>query len=102
VLSCRRGCGDDGASLVLAPVGVLVVVILAAIAFDLSWVQQAQRELTEVAASAANDAVTYGLDPASLRAGASGRLDPERARRSVSRTVATTRRAPRWWWPATR
>lgn len=80
--------GDDGSSQILMPVGVLVVLLLGAIAFDLSWVYQAQRELTDAAASAANDAVTYGLSPSSLRDGSGGRLDVRRVEDAVDRSLA--------------
>jgi hypothetical protein len=42
----------------LMPVAVLVVLLLGAIAFDLSVVQLAHRDLLDIAASAANDAAT--------------------------------------------
>jgi len=86
--SIWRGRGDSGSIQILMPVGVLVVLVLGAIAFDLSWVYQAQRELTDAAASAANDAVTYGLSPASMRDGSGGRLDAARVQEAVDRSLS--------------
>ena len=86
--SPARLTGDRGSSQILMPVGVLVVLLLGAIAFDLSWVYEAQRELTDAAASAANDAVTFGLSPSSLRDGSGGRLDARRVVDAVDRSLA--------------
>jgi hypothetical protein len=62
--------GDEGSMLVLMPVAVLIVLLLGAIAADLSHVHGAKRELMDVARSAANDAATAGIDRAGLRSGA--------------------------------
>jgi hypothetical protein len=67
----RRGAlwSDTGSVLILMPACVLIVLVLAAIAVDMSLVHLRQRQAFDVAASAANDAVTAGADPAWLRAG---------------------------------
>ena len=70
----------------LMPAAVLVVLLLGAIALDQSAVYLAQRELTDLAASAANDATTYGLDPGALRTGTT-HLDRARVERAVARTL---------------
>lgn len=64
----------------LVPSATLVVLVLGAIAVDLSQLFLAKRELLDAAASMANDAAGAGLDPASLRDGGPPRLDPDRAR----------------------
>lgn len=84
----RSHRGDLGSTQILMPVGLLIVLLLGAIAFDLSWIYQAQRELTDTAASAANDAVTYGLSPGSLRDGSGGHLDSQRVANAVDRNLS--------------
>jgi Putative Tad-like Flp pilus-assembly len=85
--------GDRGSSLMLLPAGVLVVLVLASIAVDMALVQLRQRQAFDVAASAANDAATAGVDQGGIR---SGRyvLDPAATRASVARSVATSDLAP--------
>ena len=63
----------------LMPAAVLIVMVLGAIAVDLTAVRLGQRELIAAAGDAANDAVTVGLDEAALRSGQGYRLDPDRA-----------------------
>lgn len=68
-----------GSVLMLMPAGVLVVLLLGAIAFDLSLVFLRQRQATSVAVDVANDVATAALDEAGFRAGGEFRLDPRRA-----------------------
>ncbi|HEY8526879.1 MAG TPA: hypothetical protein VIL48_18045 [Acidimicrobiales bacterium] len=75
------------------PAGVLIVLVLASIAVDMSVVHLRKRQALDLAAAAANDAATAGADPAALREGAF-RLDPAAARRVVLRTVAASELAP--------
>lgn len=84
---------DRGSVLMLMPACVLVVLVLASIAVDMSLVHLRQREALDLAASAANDAVTAGADPARLRAGSFG-LDAGRVRATVDRTLAASDLAP--------
>jgi Flp pilus assembly protein TadG len=79
---------QEGSVLMLMPAAVLIVMVLGAIAVDLSVVRMGQRELIAAAGDAANDAVTVGLDEAALRAGDGYHLDAERVRESVERTLA--------------
>ncbi|MFA9446291.1 hypothetical protein [Egicoccus sp. AB-alg6-2] len=58
---------EHGNTLVLMPAAVLVLVILASLAFDAAAVHLQQRRLGDLAASLANDAVA-GLDLGSLYA----------------------------------
>jgi Flp pilus assembly protein TadG len=62
----------------LMPAAVLIVVMLGAIAVDLSLVYLGRRELAAAASAAANDAATYGVDQEALRSGQGYLLDPER------------------------
>ena len=64
--------------LFLYPVGFLIVLMLGAIAVDLGNVWLQQRRLADAADSAANDAVTYGVDQNLLRS--TGELELSEAR----------------------
>jgi len=79
---------ERGSVLMLMPAAVLIVMVLGAIAVDLTAVRLGQRELIAAAGDAANDAVTVGLDEAALRAGAGYRIDTARAERAVLDTLA--------------
>lgn len=80
--------GDRGTALLLLPAVLLVVLVLGAIAVDATVRHLAAHQAVDAAAAAASDAVTVGLDEASLRGGAGYRLDPSRARRAAERAVA--------------
>ena len=69
---------DRGSVLFLYPVGLLIVLMLGAIAVDLGNVWMQQRRLADAADSAANDALTYGVDQGVLRA--TGDLELSEAR----------------------
>jgi putative component of toxin-antitoxin plasmid stabilization module len=84
----HRDGGEAGSTLMLLPAAVLVVLLLAAIAVDLSAVRLGRRELVHAAASAANDAVTAGLDEDRLRRGDGYRLDARRVEQVVLASLA--------------
>jgi hypothetical protein len=65
----------------LMPAGVLVVLLLGAIAFDLSLVFLRQRQASSLAVDVANDVATAALDEQGFRSDGVFRLDPERATR---------------------
>jgi hypothetical protein len=71
----------------LMPAAVLIVLLLGAIAVDLTVVRLRQRAGIGAAGSAANDAVTYGLDQAALRRGDGYHLDPDRVQRAVLESI---------------
>ncbi len=77
-----------GSVLFLYPVGLLIVLLLGAIAVDLGNVWLQQRRLVDATDSAANDAVTYGLDQDRLRRDGELALDPARVREAVLSSVA--------------
>jgi hypothetical protein len=77
----------------LMPAGVLVVLILASIAVDMSVLHLRKRQALDLAAAAANDAATAAVDPGSVRSG-DFELDPTRARTVVDRVVAASELAP--------
>jgi hypothetical protein len=83
----ERGQRERGSVLMLMPAAVLIVLLLGAIAVDLTVVHLRQRAAISAAGSAANDAVTYGLDQAALRRGEGYRLVPERVRRAVAESI---------------
>lgn len=75
------------------PVCVLVVLVLAAIAVDMSLLHLRQRQAFDLAGSAANDAVTAAADQTMLRRG-TYRVDPASARAVVEDAVAISDLAP--------
>ncbi len=88
-MALPAGRRDRGSALMLMPAGLLIVLVLASIAIDMTVVHLRQRQAMDVAASAANDAVTAGADPSGLRSGVY-RVDPAAARRVVQRAVAAS------------
>lgn len=60
----------------LMPAGILVVLMLGAIAFDLSVLFLRQREASSLAADVANDLATLAVDLPTYRAGGPYQLDP--------------------------
>ena len=72
----------------LMPAAVLVLIMLAGIAFDFSHLYLAKRDLASLADAAANNAVTYGVDQASIRRGDGYVLDPALVEESVAASVA--------------
>ena len=81
------GHDHRGTTLLMFPAAILVVMILAAIAVDLSKVHLARREAHAALSSVADDAATM-LDHDAVRRGQLTTLDLERARRFVQRTIA--------------
>jgi Flp pilus assembly protein TadG len=72
----------------MMPAAVLVLLILGGIAFDYAHLYLAKRELVALAEGAANDAVTFGADPASVRRGEGFVLDEARIIESVRSSLA--------------
>ncbi len=77
-----------GSVMFLYPVGFLIVIMLGAIAVDLSNVWLQQRRLADATDSAANDAVTFGLDQNVLRGDGTIGLDPDRVSAVVAASIA--------------
>ena len=88
----RRCSGDAGSALMLMPAAVLILLVLGAIAADLSHVHAQKRDLISVANSIANDAVTYGLDKDQLRQGTTADgaypFDETRIRAAIDASLA--------------
>lgn len=74
-----RRPGERASVLMLMPAGVLVVLLLGAIAFDLSLVFLRQRQASSLAVDVANDVATAALDEDAFRADGRYQLDPDRA-----------------------
>ena len=79
---------ERGSVLALVPAGLLVLLLLAAIAVDTATEYLARRELAAAADAAANDAATFGLDEARYRETGEFVLDPGRAEEAVRRALA--------------
>ena len=87
-MTSRVRRGDGGSTLLLFPAAMLVVMLLSAIAVDLSRAHEAQIELERAVHAAADDAVAL-IDIAHLRSTGAVRLDLEAARREVARSIAS-------------
>ena len=79
---------DSGSVLMLVPAGVLVLVVLGAIAVDSAVAFLGQREASNAAAAAANDAAGAAVSDAAFYRGGSVVLDPARAREAAQAAVA--------------
>ena len=84
---------DRGGVVLLMPACLLVMLVLASIAVDMSLVHLRQRQAVNLAAAAANDAVTAGADPDALRRG-DYELDVRRVRSVVQEVVDASDLAP--------
>ena len=87
--SDQRGASDRGSVLMLVPAAVLIVLVMASIAVDMSLVQLRQRQAHDLAAQAANDAATAAADQGALRAGTYV-VDPGAARRVAATVVGAS------------
>lgn len=80
--------GEDGNTLLLMPVGVLIMLLLGAIAVDFAIIYMAQREVANLAAGLANDAAGAVDEQAFFTEGVY-RIDRDRAGRLVAQVVAS-------------
>jgi hypothetical protein len=92
-MSKRRRADERGSVLMLVPAGVLIVLVLASIAVDMSLVHLRKRQAFDLASAAANDAATAGADQAALRLG-SYVIEPGSARAVVDDVVGASELAP--------
>ncbi len=74
--------------LILVPVGLLVIILLGAMAFDLSLAFAGERRVADLAASWANDAAASISDDAFYSAGQVVEIDLDRARDAVEARLA--------------
>lgn len=69
---------ERASTLLFFPAALLVMVVLAAVTVDFARLHLAQRQVDDLAAATANDAVTVGLDIDGFRSGDGYRLDAAR------------------------
>jgi hypothetical protein len=81
---------ERGSALMLMPAGLLIVLVLASIAVDMSLVHLRKRQAFELAAAAANDAAAAGVDQGLVRTTHAYVLDPARTRAVVGDVVAAS------------
>lgn len=81
---------DRGSALMLMPAGVLIVLVLGALAVDAAILFLGERELADLTAAAANDAATVALSEASFYECGRLEVDEQRAE-EVAATVAAAR-----------
>ena len=79
---------DRASVLMLMPAGVLIVILLGAIAFDLSVVFLRQRHTSSAAGDVANDLATLAVDEAEFRATGTFQLNPQKAEEIGHRLLA--------------
>jgi hypothetical protein len=79
----------------LMPAAVLVVIILGAIAVDLSIVHLGEREASAAASAAVNDAVTEGVDQDRLYATGAYALDPGAVAETIRVSLAAQEQSGR-------
>ncbi len=72
---------ERGSVLMLMPAGILIVLLLGAISFDLSLLFLRQRQASSVAVDVANDLVSAAFDEQAFRATGAFELDPALADR---------------------
>jgi hypothetical protein len=84
----RRGRPDRGSVLMLMPAGVVITLLLGAIAVDAAIVHLEQRQAYNVAFDAANDAAGAGIDRDTLRSTGELVFDPGRVRQIAADTIA--------------
>ena len=85
---CRRPHSDErGTAFILAPVAVVIIVFLSAIAIDAAALFLTRHALSDVAAAAANDAAGAGLDADAFTRDGSLRIDPIRARTAALASI---------------
>lgn len=84
---------EHGSVLLLVPAGVLVLVVLGAIALDFALAFLGQRELSGAAAAAANDIAAAAVSDAAFYGGAEGSvaLDAGRAERIAADAIQRRR-----------
>jgi uncharacterized membrane protein len=80
--------GERGSAVLLLPAGFVALLVLAAIAVDQSRLFAARRQLLDVAASAANDAVAAAVDESAYRQGRGAILSTDQAESEVRSSLA--------------
>ena len=87
VVTADRRRRDRGSVMMLMPAGIVIMLLLGAIAVDSAIGFLAQRQALNIADDAANDAAGAAVRLSSLREDGATVLDPERARSVAARSV---------------
>lgn len=84
----RRLASERGSALALVPAAFLVLIVLGALAVDSAIAYQAQQQLHDTLAAAANDAVAAGLDDSAFYRRGDVALQPAAVAEVVCQAVA--------------
>lgn len=84
----RTEAADRGSTLLLAPIGLLIVMMLGAVTLEAGALHLRQRQLHDLATSIANDAATVGFDVDEFRASGAISIDPAGAESVVGPSIA--------------
>ncbi|HVM10173.1 MAG TPA: hypothetical protein VM345_17035 [Acidimicrobiales bacterium] len=98
-MTCSRPLrGDGGSALMLVPAGVLVLIMLGAIAIDSTIVALAQRELSNRTAAVANDVAGATADDEAFYRSGEVTLDQHAAERRLATSFSPAAPAPFTAW----
>lgn len=84
----RRSVDERGSTLLLAPIGLLVVMLLGAVTLEAGSMHLRQRQLHDLATSIANDAATVGFDVDQFRENGDISIDGGGAQSVVGPSIA--------------
>lgn len=85
---CSRFGGERGQTLLLAPIGLIIVVFLGGATLEVGAMHLHQRQLDDLADSIANDAATVGFDVNEFRATGELTIDYVAANSVVGSSIA--------------
>lgn len=80
--------GDRGSTLLLAPIGLLIVMMLGAVTLEAGALHLRQRQLHDLATTVANDAATVGFDIDEFRSSGDITIDSGGAQSVVGPSIA--------------
>lgn len=83
-----RKRGERGQTLLLAPIGLLIVIFLGGVTLEIGAMHLRQRQLDDLADSIANDAATVGFDIEMFRESGEITIDPDAANSVVGAAIA--------------
>ncbi len=83
-----RGRTDRGQTLLLAPIGLIIVIFLGGTTLEVGAMHLRQRQLDDLADSIANDAATVGFDIDTFRETGELSIDPGAANTVVGGSIA--------------
>lgn len=83
-----RQRGERGQTLLLAPIGLIIVLLLGGATLEVGGMHLRQRQLDDLADSIANDAATVGFDIETFRQSGEVTIDPGAANSIVEGAIA--------------